>query len=122
MIKGLGTDIVEVYRIAKKMGNQKFLDRTFTSHEQDYCNAQKYPAQHFAGRFCAKEAYMKALGTGWSSNADFKDIEIVHSSNHEPKIVLRNASKTLFEERGLKQVKLSISHTETIAMAVVAIM
>lgn len=122
MIGGLGTDIVEVDRIAKKLCNQQFLDRTFTPQEQDYCKAQKYPAQHFAGRFCAKEAYMKALGTGWSSVADFRDIEIVHLSSQEPKIVLRNAAKNLFEQKGLNEIKISISHTETIAIAVVAIL
>jgi len=79
MIKGLGTDLVEVERMALKIKKNSFLSESFTLKEIDYCQLKKYPAQHYAARFAAKEAYMKAIGKGWSKEATFKEIEVENS-------------------------------------------
>lgn len=120
-IRGIGTDIVEVNRMQSKLEKPGFIQRTFTSSEIDYCEKQKHSAQHFAARFAAKEAYMKALGTGWSKVADFLEIEIYHDHKSAPKIKLHGQSQKHFEESNLKEIFVSLSHTQTNTIAFVII-
>lgn len=121
MIKGLGTDLVEVSRMAKKINRDGFLKLAFTENEITYCSGKKCPAQHFAARFAAKEAYMKSIGTGWSKEANFKEIEIIHNEHGAPSLQLKGATLDFFHRSGLSQILLSISHTVSMASATVIV-
>ena len=108
----LGTDIVEVNRIKTSISavGQRFINRIFTSDEQNYCLSKRRPEIHFAGRFAAKESVMKALiSSGYNKSISFKTIEIKPSKNGSPEVNLG----LLFEGK----IKLSISHTENYAIA-----
>lgn len=113
MIEGLGTDIVEVDRIRGSIERHglQFLDRLFTQKEQDYCSKFQDPAPHFAGRFAAKEAIAKALGTGFGADLGWHDIEIENDERGKPVVHL--------SEKVLKNCKilLSISHCVAYATA-----
>lgn len=117
MILGIGTDIVEVNRI-KKVAERymdRFLNRIFTSYEQEYCFKYKEPAIHFAGRFAAKEAIAKALGTGFRSGLSWLDIEIRNDASGKPIV---NFSKSLIASSNDNSVCLvSISHCHEYATA-----
>src|SRR5437016_843460 len=86
MPQGIGTDIIEIGRIEKIISRygQKFLDRIFTKREQEYCLKHKMSSRHFAGRFAAKEAVVKALGTGITLHVAWTDIEILNDSQGKP--------------------------------------
>lgn len=121
-MKGIGIDIEEVNRIQERCQKQSFLDRVFTGQEQAYCKAKANPEESFAARFAAKEAFMKAAGTGWSSEADFLEIEIQNDPSGQPRIQLNGMALTFFEKKGFSSVLLSISHTPLTAVAVVIIL
>lgn len=118
-ILGIGTDIVEVPRIAlmiQKHG-ELFVQRVYTGHEIDYCSARKAASQHFAGRWAAKEAVLKALGTGWSKGVQWTDIEVHNDSGGRPTIRLAGAARELCERRGVRDILITISHCRTFAVA-----
>lgn len=117
MILGLGNDIVEIQRIKSLIAKypRRFLDRVFTAREQEYCLQRKEPSIHFAGRFAAKEAVVKALGTGFSNGLSWKDFEILPDSNGKPDVFLSPAAKGLC---GGTQLLVSISHSEQYATAI----
>ena len=117
MILGLGNDIVEIERIKGVMERypKRFLDRIFTSREQDYCLKRKDPALHFAGRFAAKEAVVKALGTGFSSGLSWQDFEILPNSLGKPDVFLSASAAHLLSNPSLM---VSISHCQRYATAV----
>lgn len=119
MTKGVGIDIVDVQRMAERIEKPEFVNLVFTKAEVNYCQSKKHQAQHFAARFAAKEAYMKAIGLGWTSNADFKEIETVNDQNGKPKIILSNQTLTYFRDHSFKQALVSLSHTSTLATAIV---
>ena len=121
MIKGLGTDLVDVIRMEQKTGKVNFLKTAFTDREIAYCIGKKNSAQHFAVRFAAKEAYMKAIGSGWSKESDFKEIEIINDKNGKPGLQLIGTTSSFFHESGCKNIFVSLSHTKTMAMATVII-
>jgi holo-[acyl-carrier protein] synthase len=112
MIQGLGTDIIEVERIRRSIKEHglHFLNRLFTQKEQDYCYKFQDPAPHFAGRFAAKEAIAKALGTGFGEELGWHDIEIGNDEKGKPIVTLSEKVK-----RG--KVFLSISHCVNYATA-----
>jgi len=117
-VLGIGVDVVEVERITttiRRFGD-RFLDRIFTAGEQEYCRRKAYPAEHLAARFAAKEAVLKALGTGWTGQAGFQDVEIVRAANSAPQAVLSLRVRRLLPP-GAARVWLSISHTERYALA-----
>lgn len=120
MIKGLGTDIIEIDRIEKVVSRygQQFLDRLFTSSEQEYCKKYRNPIQHYAGRFAAKEAIAKALGKGISKEIAWTDIEIINDENGKPHVYLAPQVRDLFSD---PTVHLSISHCKQYATAVAII-
>lgn len=120
MIKGLGTDIIEIDRIEKVVSQygQKFLDRLFTSHEQEYCKKYRNPIQHYAGRFAAKEAISKALGSGISKELAWTDIEIINDEQGKPQVYLSPEVRSHFSD---PTIHLSISHSKKYATAVAII-
>jgi holo-[acyl-carrier protein] synthase len=117
VILGLGNDIVEIERIRGIMQRypQRFLDRVFTLSEQAYCQERKDPAVHFAGRFAAKEALVKALGTGFSQGIGWKDFEILPDHRGKPSVHL---SRQTQERLGNLSLMISISHCRHYATAV----
>lgn len=116
MIRGIGTDIIEVSRIEGniKRHGQKFLDKVFTVNEQAYCKSFRESARNFAGRFAAKEAVVKALGTGLSEGVDWLDIEILNDAQGKPFLIFSEKFKILFEN---PVIHLSISHCHEYATA-----
>src|SRR5690606_26714282 len=112
-ILGHGIDIVETARIRELVENhgQRFLDRCFTPTEQAYCNRNtKRIYEHLAGRFAAKEAVLKVLGTGWRGGIAWTDIEILREASGQPKIILTGECRRIAEELGIYRWHVSISH------------
>ena len=116
MILGIGNDIIEIDRVKRNIEHyqQRFLDRIFTSREQAYCLKRKEPAIHFAGRFAAKEAIVKALGTGFSQGISWLDIEIYNDEKGKPSI---NVSPKIAELFDSPELSLSITHCRDYATA-----
>lgn len=119
LVIGVGTDIVEVLRIGQMIERhaEVFLNRVFTDDEIRYCQRRKEYTQHYAGRWAAKEAVMKTLGTGWSRGVGWRDIEICSSQSGAPSIILRGAAREIAEQAGIANVLISISHCRTFATA-----
>lgn len=120
-MQGIGTDIVEVDRIAASIGKgQGFRELVFSPHEIAYCEQQANPYESYAARFAAKEAFLKALGTGWGgSGIDFNEIEIRNNEAGKPDIHLTGKAAGKLEGR---QVLVSLSHVKSVAMATVVIL
>lgn len=118
MISGTGIDIVEINRFRKILnkGNNAFVERVFTKQEQQYCNGAKDPSGRFAGRFAAKEAVLKALGTGLRGMR-WLDIEVVRNDDGKPDIHLHGAASQLAASEGITSFYLSISHCREYAVA-----
>jgi holo-[acyl-carrier protein] synthase len=119
-ILGHGIDIVETARIRKlvELHGEHFLDRVFTPAEQQYCAASsKRYFEHLAGRFAAKEAVLKVLGTGWRGGIAWTDIEVVKEASGQPRIVLTGECQRVAESLGICRWHVSISHIETHATA-----
>lgn len=122
MIVGVGIDLVEVARIRHALESSKtglrLRNRVFTEKEIEYCEGKhqgKY--QSYAGRFAAKEAVMKALGRGWGSKVAWLDIEILPGPGGKPEVRLSNKTSVLAGQLGITQWALSITHTDSYAMA-----
>jgi holo-[acyl-carrier protein] synthase len=118
-ILGIGTDIVECLRIAQMIERhgELFIGRVYTDHEIEYCRARKAATQHYAGRWAAKEAVMKALGTGWRRGLGWRDIEIRNSQGGKPVIAMRGGARDLIESIGVQELLISISHCRSHATA-----
>lgn len=119
-IIGHGIDIIEVPRITEMIADhgQHFLDRCFTPAEQAYCRKNpKRAAQHFAGRFAAKEAVLKVLGTGWRNGIAWTDMEILNDLLGKPTLTLTGLTATIAQNLGITEWHLSISHTSAHATA-----
>jgi holo-[acyl-carrier protein] synthase len=118
-IVGHGIDIVEVARIGEMVERHgdRFLERCFTAGERAYADAKKRRAEHLAGRFAAKEAVLKALGTGWRTGIAWTDIEVVVLPTGQPEVRLHGQAARAAAERGVRSWLLSISHTEALATA-----
>lgn len=116
MILGVGNDIVEISRIKGVLSRypQKFLQRNFTPYERDYCLKRKEPALHLAGLFAAKEAVVKALGTGFSQGLSWLDVQITHDSKGKPCVMLSPAMASQFND---PVFLVSISHCHQYATA-----
>ncbi len=121
MILGIGLDIVDLDRIEevlKKWGD-KFIDKILTPNEKR--SIPKNRVQYVGSRFAAKEAMVKALGTGFSYGISFKDIEIISQANSSPEIVLNGNAKIVADKKKIKRIFLSISHEKNIATAAVVL-
>ena len=120
MIYGIGTDIIEVERLEVQFNkDQGFKHTLFTEYEIKYCESKKSQPQNYAGRYAAKEALFKALGTGWRYGMKYTDIEIKNDELGKPEIFLHNKAKLFCEEKGITAISVSISHTERLATAFV---
>jgi holo-[acyl-carrier protein] synthase len=120
MIQGVGVDVVDVERIKAILAEQgsAFIDRVFTETETAYCRSKQNPEQHFAARFAAKEAFSKAMQTGWSGVFRWKDVEVVNEPSGAPRILLY---KEVAQSLGKSRVHLSLSHTENTVVALAVI-
>ena len=118
-IIGHGIDIVETARIEQMLAEhgQRFLDRCFTPGEQEYAGDRRRRIEHLAGRFAAKEAVLKVLGTGWTGGIAWTDIDIRREPSGQPTVVLRGVCKKLAEDLGIVRWWVSISHITTHATA-----
>jgi holo-[acyl-carrier protein] synthase len=116
---GIGTDIVEVLRIAQMIERhgELFLGRVFTPSEIEYCSSRKAAIQHYAGRWAAKEAVLKALGTGWARGISWQDIEVRNEAGGKPLIRLGGGAREECEKLRIADVMISISHCRSHATA-----
>jgi len=119
MIVGTGIDITEVERIEATIQRfgRRFLERVFTAQEIRYCESKANKAERYAGRFAAKEAAMKAIGTGWSRGVTWQDVEVIRAAGSRPTIAFHGKAKEFFHKLGAARAQLSITHTAEMAMA-----
>lgn len=119
LIIGMGVDIAEVHRIqaAIERHGEVFLRRLYTAKEREYCEQFKNKYERYAGRFAAKEAAMKALGTGWRRGVRWVDLEVVREPGGRPTLALAGEAGKIAQQLGVKNIALSITHTESQALA-----
>ncbi len=119
MILGLGIDISEVNRIEAAIGRhgRAFLERVFTPAEIEYCERYRNRFERYAGRFAAKEAGMKALGTGWRGGIRWVDFEVTRLPSGQPTLALHGKARELAERKGVERIALSITHSGNTALA-----
>jgi holo-[acyl-carrier protein] synthase len=115
----MGIDIAEVGRVkaAIERHGEAFLRRVYTPRERAYCDKFKNKYERYAGRFAAKEAAMKALGTGWSRGVRWVDVEVVRQSGGRPTVLLAGEAAKVASALGVERVALSITHTAEQAFA-----
>jgi holo-[acyl-carrier protein] synthase len=118
-IIGIGTDIAECLRIARMIERhgELFINRVYTPGEISYCQSRAQATQHFTGRWAAKEAILKALGTGWRRGIAWRDIEIRNESSGQPVVAVRGGAKEVAEQLGITKLLVTISHCRTHATA-----
>jgi holo-[acyl-carrier protein] synthase len=118
-IVGIGTDIVECLRIGRmiEQHGELFLARVYTEREVRYCQARKRAVEHFAGRWAAKEAILKCLGSGWRKGLCWTDMEIRNDPSGKPVVLLCGAAKESAQQLRISDVQLSISHCRAYATA-----
>ncbi len=123
MIVGIGIDVVEIDRFRAVIGRQgeRFVRRVFTLNEQEYCRSHRDPAPHYAARFAAKEAAFKALGTGWAKGVSWLDVEVTRKRAEAPTLHLHGAAFVHGNGLGVGKIHLSLSHSETLAVAMVVL-
>ncbi len=116
---GIGIDVVEVERIGSSMDEfkEKFVNRIFTKAEQEYCESQKRPVIHYAGRFAAKEAIAKAFGTGIGKEISWLDMEILRQPSGEPRVNMSGGGGKDAEMLKVVDIKISLTHAEHYAAA-----
>ncbi len=120
MIFGIGADVIEIERVAKTLARTGGLKkRLFTPREIEYCESKAKGAQHFAARFAAKEAFFKAMGTGWRGGARFDEIEIVNDALGKPAVVVHGKVKSFCHKNRITRIHASLSHSLDLAQAVV---
>jgi holo-[acyl-carrier protein] synthase len=121
MIIGTGVDVVEITRFRNVIERLKdrFILRVFTPGEQQFCKAHRDPVPHFAVRFAAKEALFKALGTGWAKGVTWLDVEVRRERQDAPTMALHGEAQRLSASLGAHTVHLSLSHSESWAVAMV---
>lgn len=119
MIVAIGVDVLEIARIARLLRTMgpRFLDRVYTPLEQGYCASLQAPAPSLAARFCAKEAVMKCLRTGWTRGVRFRDIEVCRDAHGAVAVRLHGQAAGVAAARGIRRIHLSLSHHGTHALA-----
>lgn len=116
----LGTDLIEVERIGEKIAAASgFRELVFSPNEIAYCESKTNKNSHYAARFAAKEAFFKALGTGWLEGTHFNEVEISHDESGKPFLILLGETQKTLSTWGINKVLVSLSHLKTIASAVV---
>ena len=122
MIFGIGTDLIEVERVAEKIGkNSGFRELVFSAAEIIYCEEKPNKFEHYAARFAAKEAFFKALGTGWKTGTAFNEVEIIHDPAGKPRFSFLGQTAVNIAAMSLGKVTVSLSHLKSIASAIVII-
>jgi holo-[acyl-carrier protein] synthase len=123
MIVGIGVDLCEVERLEAAIGRhgERFLARIYTAAERAYCESKTNRMERFAGRFAAKEAAMKAIGTGWRRGVGWRDFEVMRATSGQPVIVFHGAASRIAGELGVWRALVSITHIRSVAMAQVVL-
>lgn len=115
-------DLIEVERVAEKIGRSAgFRELVFSQKEIDYCESKADKYVHYAARFAAKEAFFKALGTGWAEGTAFNEVEITRDATGKPGLSLLGQTALNLAGRGTMNISVSLSHLKSIASAVVII-
>jgi holo-[acyl-carrier protein] synthase len=119
VVVGIGIDVVEIARIRRLMDRwqDRFLQRVFTEAEIAYARRRHDPAQHLAARFAAKEATLKALGTGLSMGVRWREMEVRRGRGQPPELTLSGRTAELGEARGIRRLHVSLSHDAGLAVA-----
>lgn len=122
MIGGLGIDMIEVDRVASRIAKEQgFRELVFSEGEIVYCSAKTHPAEHYAARFAAKEAFFKALGTGWAAGTAFHEIEVLPDEHGAPQVRLLGDTARMLEGMGFRKIWVSLTHLGALAAAVVVV-
>lgn len=122
MIFGIGTDLIEVGRVAEKMEKKTgFKELVFSPAEIIYCETMTYKYEHYAARFAAKEAFLKAIGTGWRNGTAFNEIEIYNDEEGKPEFRFHGVTAKTVADLKLGKIFVSLSHLKTMACAMVVI-
>ena len=122
MIKGIGIDLIEVERVAVKISKKTgFRELVFSKNEIAYCEKKTNKFEHYAARFAAKEAFFKAIGTGWKNGTAFDEIEISNNKDGKPQISFLGKTAVSIAEMNLGKIYVSLSHLKTMASAIVII-
>lgn len=120
MIIGTGIDIIEVERVAQRVGAELgFRELVFSKDEMQYCDSKAFPYQHYAARFAAKEAFLKAVGRGWDSGLALPEIEVINQPDGRPVLRLSGQTGEKLANLGIRSVHLSLSHLKSTATAIV---
>jgi holo-[acyl-carrier protein] synthase len=119
VIVGIGLDLSEIDRIEAAIARHgaPFLERIYTPREVQYCESRKNKFERYAARFAAKEAGMKALGTGWRLGVRWRDIEVTNAPGGKPALHLSGAAREIADRLGVKNISLSITHSGNLAVA-----
>lgn len=114
-----GIDLIDCPRIEEMVNrhDQRFVDRVFTAGEQAYAQSNKNVIEKLAGRFAAKEAVLKLMGTGWRGKIAWTDIEIINNSLGQPEVTVRGQVKKIADSLGIRHISISITHTANFAIA-----
>ena len=123
LLLGLGTDVIEIARVrgVRERQGDRFLQRVFTEEERAYCLGMKHPDKHLAARFAAKEAVAKAFGTGLGAELGWTSVSVYHGQRREPFVRLDDRGAALLRQCGGTRILLSLAHSDTVALAVAAI-
>ena len=121
MIAGLGIDLTSTARLAEKLKNRAFVEKIFSTKEITYCESAAKKEQHYAVRFAAKEAFLKATSRGLAESFDLKDIEILKNDSEQPMIHLHGDFEKLKTKEGWQSIHVSLSHEGDSAIAIVII-
>jgi holo-[acyl-carrier protein] synthase len=119
MIAGIGVDLCEVERMEAAIARhgERLLTRIYTDAERRYCESKPNRMERFAGRFAAKEAAMKAIGTGWSRGVRWRDFEVTRAASGQPVILFHGVARRIADELGVTRALVSITHVRSLAMA-----
>ena len=122
MVAGLGIDMIEVDRIAVKINKESgFRELIFSANEIAYCESKTNKFENYAARFAAKEAFFKALGTGWLEGTAFNEVEVIHADNGKPELVFSGNTAQIINAMVFINISVSLSHIKAMSSAVVII-
>jgi len=123
MIYAVGTDLVEVSRIERiiEKWRERFIRRVYSEGEISYCSKKAYPAQHFAARFAAKEAFLKGVGLGMAGGVGFRDVEVINMAGGKPELNFHGVAREMVDSAGITESHISISHTDRYAVAFIVL-
>jgi holo-[acyl-carrier protein] synthase len=119
MIIGIGIDIQEIAKLAESLATPAFVQKVFTPDEIGLCTAQRFPDQHFVGKFVVKEAFMKAVGSGIRQGVWFSQIEVLNRENGAPYVQLYREAARIAETLHIQTIHVTLSHSAGVAVGVV---